>query len=253
MILLNGSPVPVTIFPDKTSQVWHLPEEILKQSNYAHITWEFEAEAEFMHLAQLKRLLDNTGNFTCDLVLPYLPYGRQDKRISNNETFALHVFTTLLESLNFRSITIIDPHNATFVDLTLSGLKIQYPTDKVYTALLSTESTLVCYPDKGAIEKYGKIYDFVPIYGEKVRDQATGKILSYRVIGSPEGQNVLIIDDICDGGATFLLLAKELYAKGAKEVNLFVSHGLFTNGLKPILDSGIKRIFTKNGEATTIA
>ena len=60
--------------------------------------------------------------------------------------------------------------------------------------------------------------------------------------------NVLVWDDLCDAGGTFILLAKELLTNGAKEVNLFVSHGLFTKGTQILFDAGIKRIFTKERE-----
>jgi ribose-phosphate pyrophosphokinase len=114
---------------------------------------------------------------------------------------------------------------------------------------------MICYPDKGAVSKYSEIYAFglgTPIYGEKVRDQSTGNITSYQLIGNLKGRtNVLIVDDICDGGATFKLLAKDLLAAGATEVNLFVSHGIFSRGLRTLQESGIKRIFTKDGEAST--
>ena len=57
-----------------------------------------------------------------------------------------------------------------------------------------------------------------------------------------------MVDDLCDGGATFILLAKELLSKGAKEVHLFVSHGIFSRGLGVLFDAGIKRVFVKDGE-----
>lgn len=254
MILLNGQPINVTTFPDKTSQVWKLPEEILKESNYAHITWQFESEAEFIHLAQLKMLLDMEGSFKCTLRIKYLPYARQDKEISNNMTFALRPFARLLNSLEFDEVIIHDPHSEKAIEMINNSIA-KYPWEHVNKAWHQTESNVICYPDKGALEKYSKIYDFMYIWGEKVREQSSGKILNYSVIDAHmiRDQNVLIVDDICDGGATFILLAKELYVKGAKEVNLFVTHGLFTNGVKPLLDSGIKRIFTANGEVTVIA
>jgi len=55
MIYLNGQPIEVTIFPDKTSQVWKIPEHFFSYKN--EITWEFESESEFIHLAQLVALL----------------------------------------------------------------------------------------------------------------------------------------------------------------------------------------------------
>lgn len=62
-------------------------------------------------------------------------------------------------------------------------------------------------------------------------------------------KNILIVDDICDGGATFMLLTKDLYKRGAKSINLFVTHGIFSKGLKPLKEAGINRIFTAKGEA----
>ena len=57
MLLLNGQPVPVTIFPDKTSQVWKLPESTF-DSKKQNVFWQFENESELFHLAQLQNLLE---------------------------------------------------------------------------------------------------------------------------------------------------------------------------------------------------
>jgi ribose-phosphate pyrophosphokinase len=98
------------------------------------------------------------------------------------------------------------------------------------------------------LTKYSKIYDDWPfIYGEKVRDQASGRITSYQVVGDAKGKRVLIIDDICDGGQTFMLLTRELLSAGASQVVLFVTHGIFSKGIRSLFDSGISQIFTKSG------
>jgi ribose-phosphate pyrophosphokinase len=246
MILLNGTPLEVTRFPDNTTQVWKLPEWILEQSNYAHITWEFTNEGEFLELAQLKMLLDSHG-FTSDLRIKYLPYGRQDKQVTNKSTFALRPFAKLLNYLKFREVFICDPHSEVATHV-IENARPYYPTEEVAKVMSLTQSDLVCYPDHGAVSKYTKIYDYPHIYGEKVRDQLTGNILSYTLVGECAGKNVLIVDDICDGGMTFKLLAKDLLAAGAKEVNLFVSHGIFSRGLRTLKESNIKRVFTKDGE-----
>jgi ribose-phosphate pyrophosphokinase len=51
----------------------------------------------------------------------------------------------------------------------------------------------------------------------------------------------LIVDDICDGGATFVALARKLREAGAIEVSLFVTHGIFSKG-KDL--EGIDNIYT---------
>ena len=248
MILLNNKPINVTLFPDKTSQVWKLPEDDLKLWE-AHVTWTFEYESEFMQLAQLKALLDEHGIQTT-LYLTYLPYGRQDKHISNNETFALRPFAKLLNSLDFYWVQIMDPHSRGALVLIKNSNAI-YPIHKVTDAFTATRSDLVCYPDKGAVEKYAEMYRPYTgswVYGEKVRDQLTGKIISYSFEGDVQDKNVLIVDDIADGGATFILLAKALKDAGAREVNLFVTHGIFSKGVDVLFEAGINRIFTNEGE-----
>jgi ribose-phosphate pyrophosphokinase len=126
-----------------------------------------------------------------------------------------------------------------------------YPIDKLISVINETGSDLICYPDKGALAKYVREYEEVNlphIFGEKVRDQLTGNITAYSLIGECYGKNVLIVDDICDGGMTFKILAKDLLASGAKSVVLFVTHGIFSKGVRTLLEAGIQRVFTQDGE-----
>lgn len=249
MIYLNDDPVKVTLFPDRTSQVWKLDESHLNQEQ-AIIRWEFTHEGEIMQLAQLKNLLDLHVP-KVNLHIEYLPYARQDKWIANNTTFALYTFANILNSLEFDEVTIVDPHSIEAI-LAINKAKAVYPHIPLFKAWELTRSDLVCYPDKGARTKYTEIYKNYPfIYGEKVRDQATGHITNYDLFLSEniEGKRLLIIDDICDGGKTFELLADQVLSLGVEEVNLFVTHGIFSKGLIPLRNAGIKRIFTNKGEA----
>ena len=250
MIMLNGSPVTTTMFPDNTSQVWKLPEWILNETNFANITWEYSHEGEFMQLAQLKALLDTKSFKTC-LKIMYLPYGRQDKNITNNTTFALTVFAHLLNELRFDEIKIFDPHSSVATKLIYNSEAI-YPVDMILNLISKLGSDLLCFPDKGALEKYAPMFKVPYVYGEKDRDQLTGFIKKYDLVGDVKGKSVLVVDDICDGGMTFKLLADALMGSGAKEVSLFVSHGIFSKGLKTLRQNKINRIFTKDGEASEV-
>lgn len=249
MIYLNGDPINVTMFPDNTSQVWKLDEKYWNFES-VKISWDYSHEGELMHVAQLKHLLDYLGIERIYLEIRYLPYGRQDKWIDNNLTFALHTFAYLINTLHFTEVFIMDPHSKVALD-SINRSQAMYPHGQLRRAIWMTDAELFCYPDKGAVVKYTDVYkDILPyIYGEKVRDQATGYITSYEVIGDCRDNKVLIVDDICDGGATFEVLTDDLYDRGAKEVNLFVTHGLFTKGLRPLHQAGIRRIFTAKGEA----
>lgn len=257
MIKLDGLEIHPTIFPDKTSQVWHLPYEAFETRKFEldwtyQIDWEFENESELIHIAQLKQLIDSERgvNSGVQLNMPYLPYARQDKATSNHTTFAFHTFAKIINSMEFNKITCIDPHN-TSADCWIKNLYCEYPTELIKRTMKETSSCLVCYPDKGASDKYDNVYSFPAVHGNKVRDQDTGFISHYELLHKDivRGRNVLIVDDICDGGMTFIILTKALLDAGATEVNLFVTHGIFSKGLQIIGQSGIKRIYTMKGKS----
>jgi len=253
MLKLNRTKVNVTIFPDRTSQVWQLDPDIpFKDGWNAELEWDFESEDEFMHLAQLVSLLKQRNAHKITLNMKYLPYGRQDKEISNDATFALHTFAKLLNSLDLDEVTCLDPHSNVAEKL-IAGFRPYYPKLKLLHGFYVTESDIFCYPDAGAKSKYSEIFENPYIYGNKVRDQETGWITSFELVGDPKDKKVYIVDDICDGGMTFKILTKSLLEQGAKEVNLFVTHGLFSKGLKTLTDAGINRIFTSKGEAIRVS
>jgi ribose-phosphate pyrophosphokinase len=246
MLYLNSEPVNVTMFPDNTSQVWNID---IPQESLVFIEWVFDTEGEFLHLAQLKDLL-STMDKTVILQLPYLPYGRQDKNISNISTFALRSFASLLNSLQFKEIWITDPHSDVALEL-INNSSWNYPKRTIQKILKMTDTKLVCYPDKGAVKKYTQVYDYEYIYGDKVRDQASGIITNYELSCTElPSKRILIVDDICDGGMTFKLLAEKLISMGAEEVNLFTSTGIYSKGLQTLKQSGINRIFNQHGEIT---
>lgn len=251
MLRLNGKKLDVTLFPDQTSQVWQLSEYDLQEScRSAFIEWSFSHEGEFLHLAQLKTLLDHY-EISADLYIDYLPYARQDKDVSNASTFALTTFAALLNSLKFDNIQITDPHSNRAIEL-INNSSAYYPGTQVSKVLEITKGDIVCYPDKGACDKYISMYQHHFMYGEKQRNQLTGYIENYELIGDPSNKSVLIVDDICDGGMTFILLTRQLLEAGAKEVNLFVTHGLFSKGLGCLKEAGINKIFTIDGEVSEV-
>lgn len=237
-----------TIFPDKTSQVWKIDETILNGTGPVEIEWKFDNESEIMHLAQLKQLLQK-HNLAALLYMPYLPYARQDKQIDNHATFGLHSFALLLNAMKFEEVTCYDTHSIIAKEL-IDNLVVKVPINAIGHAFDSVNPDLICYPDKGALRKYEKMVDAPFIFCDKTRDPLTGEITKTVIIGAEEAKDktILIIDDLADAGGTFIKLAGELKKVGAKNIHLYVSHGLFTKGIQVLKSAGISRIFTKEGE-----
>jgi ribose-phosphate pyrophosphokinase len=180
------------------------------------------------------------------LLVPFLPYGRQDKEVSNETTFALSVFLNVLNNSRlFARVATVDAHNTS-----IEGLINISANNYLEGVIKLTEPDVICFPDKGATTR-GYSTDGRPsIHLDKVRNQSTGEIEGLEYNGEMDLTNrvVLIVDDICDGGRTFIEAAKLLYSKGAFRVCLFTTHGIYSKGVQVLRDAGIKRVFNHKGE-----
>jgi ribose-phosphate pyrophosphokinase len=184
----------------------------------------------------------------------YTPYARQDRACAKGEANGIKVFSKLINSMGFDSVTILDPHSDVATAL-IDNVIVVKPSSIIGNFGLGNKlragNLHLISPDAGANKK---VFEVAKIFGtsrviraDKVRNPATGQITSTEVYCEDlGGQEVLIVDDICDGGMTFIKLAEALKAKGAGGINLYVSHGIFSKGLQPLFDSGINRIYTTN-------
>lgn len=254
MIKLNGHIVTPTIFPDGTSQIWKLPEAKVCNPD-ATIEWEFENEAEIIHVLQLADLCNacTAGMDKVKLYMPFLPYARQDKGISNHTTFALKTFLSVLSSQpRFKEIKIIDTHSPSNVSgwgIT-NNIKNVIPDERIKEVIDEVKPDLIVFPDAGASMRGYNTQGLTSFNLEKKRNQSTGEIegLKTALPLNLTGLKLLILDDICDGGKTFIEAAKLLYNMGASEVYLYTTHGLYTKGVSVLKDAGIKRVFNYKGE-----
>lgn len=178
------------------------------------------------------------------LHMPYLPYARQDRVMNHGEALAIKVFTDLLNSLKLYSVKIDDCHSDVGTALINNVINNTY-LDQPH--LLGNFDALVA-PDAGALKKTFKHAKTLGISevirADKTRDVQTGAITGTEVYGNVQGKSVLIIDDICDGGRTFIELGKVLKANGAKRVTLYVTHGIFSHG-KRVFDGIIDETYAK--------
>lgn len=236
MIKLNGQTITPTIFPDGTSQVWKLPDGLIGLQNI--VEWEFESESELIQVCQLGDLLGRKSK----LYMPFLPYGRQDKEVSNTTTFALHTFSHIISKF-FSKIKTLDAHSPGYFYDSI------YPSKEIKVAIESSGCTEVCFPDKGAKARYDVPLRTIVL--DKKRNQLSGEIEGLVVESGEQhirGANILIIDDICDGGRTFIEAAKVLYNLGASTVNLYTTHGIYSKALDVLREAGIKEIYNRKGK-----
>ena len=254
MIKVHGHDINVTVFPDKTSQVWKLSDELLgadKCNEKRLIRWDFEGEHEIIQIIQLSNLLDEVNGYKpIILECPYLPYGRQDKETNNTSCFALKTFCRLFSCIS--ELHTFDAHNPTFFELNKKAIPFNFvntlPTKEINNIVQREAIDLIVYPDKGAAQRYSHLSATSFVCADKVRDQLTGEITGMTMPKIDEYQRVLVMDDLCDGGRTFIEVAKLIEKYNPTELILYISHGIFSKGTKCLFDSGYDKVFTKDGE-----
>jgi ribose-phosphate pyrophosphokinase len=171
------------------------------------------------------------------LTVPYLPYARQDRVCTTGEALGLH---TLLELLGrFSSITSYDIHNSDAI----TGYKVHEVTlhdivRRYHSQIMGDDNYILVAPDKGATENVESLASGEIIYGSKIRDPRTGKLtgFGFSTEADCEGKDLLLIDDICDGGGTFIGLAEKLKELKPKSMSLYVTHGIFSKGIEDLLN-----------------
>jgi ribose-phosphate pyrophosphokinase len=192
-------------------------------------------------IAQGVDAIRSTQSRPITLLLPFLPNARQDRRMVSGDAFGLKVFANFLNSLELSRVILFDPHSE--VAPALINNSVVIPQWEFVTRVLPKDGNYkLVAPDVGALKKTQEsahILDKEVIIANKHRIPATGQIVDIDVWGDVKDQILYIVDDICDGGATFIILAKKLKELGAKEVHLVVSHGIFSKGFHvlSILDS----------------
>ena len=166
------------------------------------------------------------------LALPYIPYGRQDRVCDYGESFSLRVMAQLINSIGAQAIITYDPHSDVTGAL-INNLVVESQECAPILHGITQGKLLVC-PDAGAekkILKYSQSY----IMCRKVRNPITGDIRETKVdtAGYPiTGRDLMIVDDICDGGRTFIEIAKILREHKPNSIELYVTHGIFSKGLQ---------------------
>ena len=218
------------------------------------ITVRLTSSSELMKLIiavdALKRLFGS--KLSMELICPYFPYARQDRVCVEGEALGVSVMANLLNAMGFEKVTVWDAHSEVTPALIYNVVNMAQEAIiercLPLTAILNSKAITLISPDAGATKKTQNVAKFFGgsievLQAEKVRDLSTGAITHTDLHGDVAGKDVLIVDDICDGGRTFLELANILKKKGSKSISLFVTHGIFSKGLA-VFDGFIDSIYT---------
>ncbi|HAU8263216.1 TPA: ribose-phosphate pyrophosphokinase [Kluyvera intermedia] len=216
---------------------------------------------DFMLLAQLTDAVRHVTDIAVShLELAWLPWARQDRHMVSGDSFALKVFANQLNVLNFDKVFLLDPHSdaaaaAINNSVVIAQEECLMKSETLRQAIRAGKLMLVA-PDAGALKK---IHNVAKASGArdyailtKERDVTTGNLTGFALVsGDVAGKDVLIVDDLCDAGGTFIGSAQVLRDAGARSVSLYVTHGVFSKGVENLLNNGIDAIYTTTSFASS--
>ena len=254
MIKLDGEIINQEHFPDNSLRIEPRNNNGFAElaffgleSTKKRLTWHYENDAELFTIICLRK---HFANKEMILEMPYCPHARMDRVKNNNECFTLKHFADVINSLKFSEVFIRDPHSNVCAAL-INNVSVISPHREVQKAIKAIGSTnlVAFYPDEGAMKRGTDYLTGAYAFGIKKRDWGTGKILGLELMNKEvvNGRNVLIIDDICSRGGTFLHSANALKEAGANKIYLYVTHCENTILEGELLTSGlIEKVYTTN-------
>lgn len=217
---------------------------------YICITWCYDNDAELFCLWSLVRhIQENFCEMKINLLMPYMPHARQDRNVSDR-IFTLKYFAEMINMMNFNKVLVLDPHS----DVTLALINRIEELDSPFAVSSKDPVATIMFPDNGAAKKYSPRYlleakDNPFIVGNKHRNN-DGRIEKYDLMNFVDGtKSVIIRDDICSYGGTFVSAAKELRKRGVEHITLIVSH-CENNILKGDVFKYIDTVFTTDSICT---
>lgn len=206
--------------------------------------------------------LREIGVKNISLYIPYFLGGRSDRKFENGGTnYIKNVISPIINLQNYTSVTVIDPHSDV-IEACINNFRKIDNVDLVKFALddyKSDKKIVIVSSDAGALKKVfnvvenisSELFGYPVLIGSKHRD-IKGKITHTSVPDSDKyvDHDYFIIDDICDGGRTFVEVAKVIQEQidlnnGKGQLYLVITHGIFSSGLEE-LKKYFQKIWTTN-------
>lgn len=213
----------------------NLGNTMIKNHSVLVVGVTFKSNDDLINCLQVVNALIEMGvnHYQIIVDIPYLPYSRQDRVCHPGEAFSLKVILDILATMKVLVRT-KDVHSKVATNL---GEFLCNLPQQICAIKLPQFDYLVA-PDKGASEKVSKVAeiintDFIVVEKTRTEQGVKHKELTKDIIGG----KVCVVDDMCDGGATFISIGEMIRQTqpNVKELSLYVTHGMFTQGVDKLL------------------
>ena len=181
-------------------------------------------------------------------VIPYFGYARQDRKVVPRTSISAKLVSNLITNAGADRVVTVDLHAGQiqgFFDIPVDNLFATPIFAKHIKKRIKTKNIICVAPDVGGVERaraLGKKLDVGLAIVDK-RRPSPGKSQVMNVIGNVKNKICILTDDIIDSGGTIVNAADALTKRGAKEVHVYATHGVFSgDAVKKIKNSKIKNL-----------
>ena len=202
------------------------------------------------HLMELLIMIDaakRASAKTITAVVPYYAYARQDRKTRGREPITAKLVADLLTTAGATRVVTIDLHAAQiqgFFNIPMDNL-VGVPLLAEYFMNKKIEDLVVVSPDLGGVTRARQMADLLeaPIAIIEKRRPMPGVAEVMNIIGSVEGKNAIIADDIIDTAGSLTEGANALKKFGAKDIYAACTHPVFSDpAIQRIADSALKEV-----------
>lgn len=223
------------IFPDGelNPRILQAPREVFLVNTLT--SEDFDPNRYILEYIFSVKNLKERGTEKIVLVMPYLPYSRQDAVFREGESFTSKYVLELFRDLGIKDIFAVTFHlhrqrTASLVEgITLHDISGVKALGDYIKWKWKVKSPLCVAPDEEAekwAEQIAEIVSGDVVILKKKRDRATGAVRTSGEI--PEGRNVIIVDDMISTGGTTLNAIKICRKYRARSIAVCAVHGLFS-------------------------
>ena len=181
-------------------------------------------------------------------VIPYFGYARQDRKVVPRTSISAKLVSNLITKAGADRVVTVDLHAGQiqgFFDIPVDNLFATPIFARHVRKKIKSKKIICVAPDVGGTERaraLGKLLNVGLAIVDKRRPKP-GQSQVMNVIGDVKDQTCIIVDDIIDSGGTIINSAKALKARGAKEVYVYITHGVLSgDAVKKIKNSVIKNL-----------